>query len=128
MTAVAAATQAQMRDAGLDFDELDAAAGKIDDLAYLDRLLQITGALQGIDRRRVHLAGYSNGGMLAYRYACVGCGAPLHRAELDGGVLTCLGCRRRFELPLAGRAIGEDLQLAPVPLLEEDGLVRVAVA
>jgi len=68
------------------------------------------------------------GTLLAYRNACVGCGAPLHRAELDGGVLTCLGCRRRFELPLAGRAIGEDLQLAPVPLLEEDGLVRVAVA
>ena len=47
-----------------------AAAGVVDDLAYLDRLLQITGALQGIDRRTVHLAGYSNGAMLAYRYAC----------------------------------------------------------
>jgi predicted esterase len=47
-----------------------AAAGQVDDLAYLDRLLQVTGALQGIDRRRVHLAGYSNGAMLAYRYAC----------------------------------------------------------
>lgn len=47
-----------------------AAAGTVDDLAYLDRLLQVVGALQGIDRRRVHLAGYSNGGMLAYRYAC----------------------------------------------------------
>lgn len=68
------------------------------------------------------------GTLLAYRNACAGCGAPLHRAELDGGLLTCLGCRRRFELPLAGRAIGEDLQLAPVPLLEENGRVRVAVA
>ena len=47
-----------------------AAAGQVDDLAYLDRLLQVTGALQGIDRRRVHLAGYSNGAMVAYRYAC----------------------------------------------------------
>jgi predicted esterase len=46
------------------------AAGRIDDLAYLDRLLQIAGALHAIDRRRVHLAGYSNGAMLAYRYAC----------------------------------------------------------
>lgn len=43
---------------------------KVDDLAYLDRLLQVTGALHGIDRRRVHLAGYSNGAMMAYRYAC----------------------------------------------------------
>ena len=68
------------------------------------------------------------GTLLAYRNACAGCGAPLHRAELDGGLLTCPGCRRSFELPLAGRAVGEDLQLAPVPLLEEDGRVRVAVA
>jgi len=68
------------------------------------------------------------GTLLAYRNACAGCGAPLHRASLDGGLLTCAGCRRRFELPLAGRAVGEDLQLAPVPLLEEDGRVRIAVA
>jgi Fe-S cluster biogenesis protein NfuA/nitrite reductase/ring-hydroxylating ferredoxin subunit len=68
------------------------------------------------------------GTLLAYRNACAGCGAPLHRAELDGGLLTCLGCRRRYELPLAGRAIGEDLQLVPVPLLEEGGRVKVAVA
>jgi Fe-S cluster biogenesis protein NfuA/nitrite reductase/ring-hydroxylating ferredoxin subunit len=68
------------------------------------------------------------GTLLAYRNACAGCGAPLHRGELDGGLLTCPGCGRRFELPLAGRALGEDLQLAPVPLLEEGGHVRVAVA
>ena len=68
------------------------------------------------------------GTLLAYRNACAGCGAPLHRAELDGGLLTCAGCRRRFELPLAGRAVGEDLQLAPVPLLEDVGQVRVAVS
>ena len=47
-----------------------AGTARVDDLGYLDRLLQVVGALQGIDRRRVHLAGYSNGAMLAYRYAC----------------------------------------------------------
>jgi Fe-S cluster biogenesis protein NfuA len=67
------------------------------------------------------------GTLLAYRNACAGCGAPLHRAELEGGLLTCAGCQRQFELPLAGRALGEDLQLVPVPLLEEDGHVKVAV-
>ena len=67
------------------------------------------------------------GTLLAYRNACAGCGAPLHRAELDAGVLTCPGCRRRFELTLAGRSVGGELQLAPVPLLEENGRVRVAV-
>ena len=67
------------------------------------------------------------GTLLAFRNACASCGAPLHRAELDGGRLTCPGCSTQFELPLAGRALGEDLQLAPVPLLEEDGRVKVAV-
>jgi Fe-S cluster biogenesis protein NfuA/nitrite reductase/ring-hydroxylating ferredoxin subunit len=67
------------------------------------------------------------GTLLAFRNACASCGAPLHRAELEGGLLTCPGCSTQFELPLAGRALGEDLQLAPVPLLEEDGHVRVAV-
>lgn len=45
-------------------------ARRVDDLAYLDRVIQLTGALTGVDRRRVHLAGFSNGAMLAYRYAC----------------------------------------------------------
>jgi Fe-S cluster biogenesis protein NfuA/nitrite reductase/ring-hydroxylating ferredoxin subunit len=67
------------------------------------------------------------GTLLAFRNACASCGAPLHRAELDGGQLTCPGCSTVFELPLAGRALGADLQLAPVPLLEEDGRVKVAV-
>jgi len=42
----------------------------VDDLAYLDRMLQVTGALHEVDRRRVFLAGFSNGAMMAYRYAC----------------------------------------------------------
>jgi Fe-S cluster biogenesis protein NfuA/nitrite reductase/ring-hydroxylating ferredoxin subunit len=67
------------------------------------------------------------GTLLAFRNACAACGAPLHRAELEGGLLTCPGCSTQFELPLAGRALGEDLQLAPVPLLEEHGRVKVAV-
>ena len=48
------------------------------------------------------------GTLLAYRNACAGCGAPLHGGELDGGVLACPACGRRFELPLAGRALGGD--------------------
>jgi nitrite reductase/ring-hydroxylating ferredoxin subunit len=67
------------------------------------------------------------GTLLAFRNACASCGAPLHRAELDGGLLTCLGCSTQFELPLAGRGLGTDLQLSPVPLLEENGHVKVAV-
>ena len=47
-----------------------AAARRVDDMAYLDRTIQVVSALHGVDRRRVHLAGFSNGAMLAYRYAC----------------------------------------------------------
>ena len=87
-----------------------------------------TGSMTGSQVGGVPLLVANVGGtLLAYRNACTGCGAPLHRADLDGGTLTCAGCRRQFELPLAGRALGEDLQLVPVPLLEEDGRVKVAV-
>ena len=47
------------------------------------------------------------------RAAARRCTAP----SSTDGLLTCPGCRAQFELPLAGRALGEDLQLAPVPLL-----------
>jgi Fe-S cluster biogenesis protein NfuA/nitrite reductase/ring-hydroxylating ferredoxin subunit len=68
------------------------------------------------------------GTLLAYRDACAGCGASLAAGELDDGILTCPACRREYALPLAGRSLGSDeLQLQPVPLLEEPGSVRVAV-
>lgn len=68
------------------------------------------------------------GRLLAYRDACAGCGGPLHRGELDDGILTCPGCERRFELPLAGQAVSDGrLQLTPVPLLAEAGRMRIAV-
>ena len=69
------------------------------------------------------------GDLLAYRNACAGCGARLEHAELTGGTLRCLQCARGYELPLAGRCVDEPgLQLEPVPLLREDGAVRVALA
>lgn len=42
----------------------------IDDVGYLDRLVEIVTALQEVDPRRVYFAGFSNGAMMAYRYAC----------------------------------------------------------
>ena len=84
-------------------------------------------AARPVDGVRVLVANVG-GSLLAYRNGCAGCGAPLDGGRLDGGVLACPACARRFELPLAGRALGgEALQLVPVPLLVEDGAVRVAV-
>ncbi len=42
----------------------------VDDVAYLDGVLNRVLASHGVDRTRVLLAGFSNGGMMAYRYAC----------------------------------------------------------
>ena len=101
------------------------AAGKVDDLAYLDRLLRITGALQGIDRRRVHLAGYSNGAMLAYRYACGRPGriagvlavAGTHTAPCTPTTATAILAVHGAQdptVPLAGTRYSEELR-SPLP-------------
>jgi len=62
------------------------------------------------------------GGLLAYRNACAGCGGRLDGGAMDAGLLTCPSCQCRYDLPLAGRSLGQDgLQLEPVPLLGDDG-------
>jgi Fe-S cluster biogenesis protein NfuA/nitrite reductase/ring-hydroxylating ferredoxin subunit len=69
-----------------------------------------------------------DGTLLAYRDRCAGCGAALHAGHLSAGTLACPGCGRSFFLPRAGRSLdGDQLQLDPVPLLREQGRVRVAV-
>jgi nitrite reductase/ring-hydroxylating ferredoxin subunit len=69
------------------------------------------------------------GTLLAYRDSCAGCGSPLGSGDLKEGVLMCSSCGRRFELALAGRVLGADgpLQLQPIPLLAENGAVKLAV-
>ena len=68
-----------------------------------------------------------DGSLLAYVNACAACGESLETGELDGGALRCPHCGVEFDLPRAGRAVGnEPLQLRPVPLLQDGGL-RVAV-
>lgn len=56
-----------------------AAAHGIDDMAYLDGLLRRAQSRHPVDPRRIYLVGFSNGGMLAYRYAC-------SHAELLAGI------------------------------------------
>jgi Fe-S cluster biogenesis protein NfuA/nitrite reductase/ring-hydroxylating ferredoxin subunit len=69
------------------------------------------------------------GGLLAYRNACAGCGGRLEGGSMDAGLLSCPSCACRYDLPLAGRSLGQDgLQLELVPLLGDDGHgVRVAL-
>jgi Fe-S cluster biogenesis protein NfuA/nitrite reductase/ring-hydroxylating ferredoxin subunit len=68
------------------------------------------------------------GTLLAYRDRCAACGEPLHGGTLTAGALACPNCERSFFLPRAGRSLDdEQLQLEPVPLLLEQGRVKVAV-
>jgi Fe-S cluster biogenesis protein NfuA/nitrite reductase/ring-hydroxylating ferredoxin subunit len=70
-----------------------------------------------------------DGTLLAYHNRCADCGGGLERGELSDGALSCPSCGRSYFLPRAGRSLdGDDLQLEPVPLLQEQGRVRVALA
>jgi len=70
-----------------------------------------------------------DGDLLAYRDRCASCGAQLHGGLLLAGALSCPECARSFFLPRAGRSMDDDrMQLEPVPLLREDGRVKVALA
>ncbi|MDQ1643480.1 MAG: hypothetical protein QOJ90_2831 [Actinomycetota bacterium] len=74
-------------------------------------------------------------GVYAYRDLCAGCGAAFEGAGLErapaapaSAVLTCRGCGARYDV----RRAGADLQdaarhLEPIPLLERDGVVEVAM-
>jgi Fe-S cluster biogenesis protein NfuA/nitrite reductase/ring-hydroxylating ferredoxin subunit len=69
-----------------------------------------------------------DGSLLAYRDRCASCGARLHDGLLMAGALSCPECARSFFLPTAGRSMDDErLQLEPVPLLREDGRVKVAL-
>jgi len=69
------------------------------------------------------------GTLLAYRNACASCAGRLENGVLSAGALTCASCGRSFFLPRAGRSLDDErIQLDPVPLLREQGGVRVALS
>jgi polyhydroxybutyrate depolymerase len=56
----------------------------VDDVAYLDAVIDDAIARYPVDPARVYVAGYSNGGFMAHRYAC-------DRAERVAGVVSFAG-------------------------------------
>ncbi len=69
------------------------------------------------------------GSLYAYRPSCPACGESLAEAELREDLLACPGCARRYDVRRAGRSPdGAELQLEPVPLLDdENGGLKVAL-
>jgi Fe-S cluster biogenesis protein NfuA/nitrite reductase/ring-hydroxylating ferredoxin subunit len=119
---------------GLDVEGVVAPPPRPDDPTAEVDWIQLDG-LAGLTRGELVAAGpgllVANvaGTLLAYHDACAGCGGPLTGGELVGGRLTCGACGAAFDLPRAGRCLGdEELQLRPVPLLRNGGPVRVALA
>ncbi len=72
------------------------------------------------------------GSLYAYADRCAACGSGLTGAELEGALLACPRCAQRYNVVRAGRgSSGSDkaagLHLDPLPLLTENGGVRIAV-
>jgi Fe-S cluster biogenesis protein NfuA/nitrite reductase/ring-hydroxylating ferredoxin subunit len=65
--------------------------------------------------------------LYAYRDGCPSCGGSIVGARLRGDMLDCPGCGRGYDVRHAGRAAGEAPGLDPVPLLQDQSGVRVAV-
>ena len=64
----------------------------------------------------------------AYRDHCGNCNAPLDDGTLEGTILSCSSCGRQYNVSLAGRCLDDaNLFLEPVPLLVENGKVKVAL-
>jgi Fe-S cluster biogenesis protein NfuA/nitrite reductase/ring-hydroxylating ferredoxin subunit len=79
------------------------------------------------DGMRIFVANVSES-LLAFRDSCPSCGSEISFGHLKGGVLACPACERRYYLPRAGRSMdAEQLLLEPVPLLDQGGVVTVAV-
>ncbi|WP_045876980.1 PHB depolymerase family esterase [Pseudofrankia sp. DC12] len=84
-----------------------AASKKIDDVAYLHALIEHLEANYPIDPTRVLIVGLSNGGMLAYRYACE------HPEDIAGiavvaGSLEVPGCAPRTPVTVVSVHGGKD--------------------
>ena len=67
------------------------------------------------------------GALYAYRTPCPGCADPLESAWLAAGNLVCSSCSRQYDVRGAGRCTEGATRLEPLPLLEQDGGVRVAI-
>ena len=65
----------------------------------------------------------------AYHNRCGNCNASLDGGRLEGTTLSCSSCGRQYDVYHAGRCLdAPDLFLEPVPLLVENGKVKVALS
>jgi nitrite reductase/ring-hydroxylating ferredoxin subunit len=63
----------------------------------------------------------------AYVAKCPACESAMEAASLDGAVLVCDRCSGRYDIRRAGAGVGSDFRIEPLPLLEESGVLRIAI-
>jgi Fe-S cluster biogenesis protein NfuA/nitrite reductase/ring-hydroxylating ferredoxin subunit len=67
--------------------------------------------------------------LYAYRNSCASCGALLDGGRLEDEALTCAACGHSYNVRLAGRSLrGETVHLQPLPLLQQNGSLRIAMS
>jgi Fe-S cluster biogenesis protein NfuA len=66
--------------------------------------------------------------LYAYRGKCPSCGSIIDSGALHDEVLTCASCDTGYNVHFAGRSLGgEGLHLEPIPLLENESGVKLAL-
>ena len=63
----------------------------------------------------------------AYVATCPACAGGMEAAALDGAQLVCDLCGARYDIRRAGAGIESDFRIEPLPLLEESGVLRIAI-
>lgn len=83
------------------------ASAGVDDVGYVLAVIRVEQHRHRVDPRRVYLVGFSNGGMLAYRFACAR--VDLRSAvAVVGGSLQTRGCRPSRPLDVVDVVGGRD--------------------
>lgn len=63
----------------------------------------------------------------AYVASCPACGGRMEGSTLDDAVLVCDRCDARYDIRRAGAGVGSDFRMEPLPLLEDSGVLRIAI-
>jgi Fe-S cluster biogenesis protein NfuA len=115
----------------LDQSEVAAAWLPMPELADL-----LSGEIGGFNKDGIALVGCRLGAdLFAYRDHCPACGEGLAGARLERRlgdsaanlILVCPHCRTRYDVRRAGTGLDGDHHLEPLPLLQRDGVLSVAV-
>ncbi|MEA2510220.1 MAG: hypothetical protein QOG21_2302 [Actinomycetota bacterium] len=106
------------------------APGPREEWASVARPEIVAGQLQSLDVDGLSVLICSlEDNLYAYRNSCASCGSLLDGGRLEDEALTCATCGQSYNVRLAGRSMrGEGVHLQPLPLLQQNGSLRIAMS